>query len=200
MLEDAQLPQIEKTVFWQTRQAPGAEICTLRESDSGWGLSGTVLTVFAGVPAEIDYRITCDKEWKTRAVHVTERLGAANRELHLMSDGAGRWHADGDYVPALDASIDVDLEVTPATNTLPIRRLQLKVGGTSDIQAAWVRFPELTVEASSQRYTRLAKQRYQYESRAGLFTAVLDVDELGLAYLYGDIWMRNAATTGMHAR
>jgi hypothetical protein len=156
-----------------------------------------VLTVLAGLPAEVRYRISCDTEWVTREVQVTGRLGAVNRELQLTSDGEGRWLVNGNYVPALDGSMDVDLEVSPATNSLPIRRLRLNVGESSTVQAAWVRFPDLTVEVMSQRYTHLDDQRYQYESQDGQFTAVLDVDELGLPIRYGDIWIRSAATTAI---
>ena len=33
--------------------------------------------------------------------------------------------------------------VTPATNTLPIRRLNLQIGGSKSVIAAWVKFPDL---------------------------------------------------------
>ncbi len=89
----------------------------------------------------------------------------------------------------LAGCIDVDLGITPSTNTLPIRRLNLQVGESADVTAAWVRFPELTVEPLAQRYTRLDERRYRYESTTG-FSAELEVDELGLVVRYGDIWER----------
>jgi hypothetical protein len=45
------------------------------------------------------------------------------------------------------------IAVTPATNTLAIRRLSLEVGSSESIIAAWVKFPDLTVQPLSQRYT-----------------------------------------------
>jgi hypothetical protein len=60
--------------------------------------------------------------------------------------------------------VDLDLGSTPATNTIPIRRLALEIGETTDITVAWVRFPELDVVASEQRYTRLATDRWRYQS------------------------------------
>src|SRR5712664_99467 len=39
---------------------------------------------------------------------------------------------------------DIDLAVTPATNTLPIRRLNLEVGQSQEVTAAWLKFPDLT--------------------------------------------------------
>ena len=78
---------------------------------------------------------------------------------------------------------DVDLAVTPATNTLAIRRLSLQVGSSVSGIAAWIKFPELTVQLLSQRYTRLAQNTYRYESNTG-FSAEIVLDDLGLVTAY----------------
>ncbi len=75
----------------------------------------------------------------------------------------------------------------PATNTLPLRRLGLEVGASRTIRAAWVRFPELTVTAVDQSYTRLGEHRYRYAS--GGYAAELTVDDLWLVTSY-DEWQR----------
>src|SRR5205814_2718699 len=51
--------------------------------------------------------------------------------------------------------LDVDLGITPSTNTLPIRRLGLAVGQAKEVRAAWIVFPELEVRLLTQTYTRL---------------------------------------------
>ncbi|PYX20414.1 MAG: hypothetical protein DMG82_22420 [Acidobacteria bacterium] len=84
---------------------------------------------------------------------------------------------------------DVDLALTPATNTLPIRRLNLQVGRSESVIAAWVKFPELTVQPLSQHYTRLGKDTYRYESNTG-FSAEIVVDDLGLVTTYPGGWDR----------
>ena len=55
---------------------------------------------------------------------------------------------DGAVTRGLKGCTDVDLECSPATNTLPIRRLRLAVEAREQVQAAWIRFPGLTVEKS----------------------------------------------------
>jgi len=57
--------------------------------------------------------------------------------------------------------------------------------------AAWFKFPELTVQPLSQRYRRLAKNTYRYESKTG-FSAEIVVDELGLVTAYPGGWERIA--------
>jgi hypothetical protein len=86
----------------------------------------------------------------------------------------------------------VDLGFSPSTNTLPIRRLGLAVDDSAEVRAAWVRFPQLTVEPLPQRYTRLGPDRYLYESLASDFRAELEVDDLGLIVRYPGVWERAA--------
>lgn len=95
-------------------------------------------------------------------------------------------------IPAVAGCLDVDLAFTPATNILPLRRLRLAVGESREMTAAWVRFPELSVEPLAQRYTRLDERRVRYASRGGAFTAELEVDELGLVVRYPPLWERVA--------
>jgi uncharacterized protein len=95
-------------------------------------------------------------------------------------------------IPAVAGCLDVDLAFTPATNLLPLRRLGLAVGESREMTAAWVRFPDLSVEPLAQRYTRLDEHRVRYESLGGAFTAELEVDELGLVVTYPPLWERVA--------
>jgi hypothetical protein len=115
------------------------------------------------------------------------------------ADGAWRWKLNWDEereVPELSDCIDVDLGCTPSTNTLPIRRLNLEIGESREVTAAWVRFPALSVQPLRQRYTRLGEHAYRYESGndAYTFTADLAVDDLGLVTSYPPAWQRIAST------
>ena len=86
----------------------------------------------------------------------------------------------------------MDLSVTPATNTLPIRRLDLGIGKNESVTAAWIKFPEIELQPLSQRYTRTAENIYHYESNTG-FSAEIMVDDLGLVTAYPRGWERIAA-------
>jgi hypothetical protein len=108
-------------------------------------------------------------------------------------DPKGSWSVDGAVVKALKGCTDVDLGCSPSTNTLPIRRLRLAVGGSHRIQAAWVRFPELTIVKAAQTYTRLDEFTYRYAS--GTFEAELTVDDDGLVTTYAE-WQRTGFAMG----
>jgi len=188
-----------RAIYYRRLDAPGGEHCRLLRGPAGLTLRGTVLLVHDGAPLAVEYEVATDRAAETRAVRVALSRGAEVRRLRLTAAG-GRWRQGRRAVPALAGCLDVDLAVTPATNLLPIARLKLAVGASAEVSAAWVRFPDLTVEVLPQRYTRLAPERYLYESRGGAFQAELDVDELGLPVRYPPFWERAATLDGEPAR
>jgi uncharacterized protein len=182
-------------VLWQGLSAPSMERFILGATASGFELSGLILQAHQDVPYVARYLVRVDEVWRTRAVEL-ELENGGRTTLSLSTDGAGRWTRDGQPVGRLDDCIDVDLEWSPSTNTLPIRRLGLSPGESKVVSAAWVRFPSLVVERLEQTYERLDDRRYRYQS--GRFTAELLVDSDGLVVQYGFNW-RAVATSGAMA-
>ena len=181
-----------RSVIWRRLDLPGGEYCSLMRTNGGWQLAGVAVAAFGGVPLRADYVVDCDESWRTRETLLTVVADGAERRLQIVAEGDGAWSVNGRAVDGVRGSSDVDLNVTPATNTLSLRRLKLAVGASAEVVAAWVRFPELTVEPLWQRYTRLAGDRYGYESDGG-FTSELVVDDLGLIVTYQGLFERVSA-------
>jgi hypothetical protein len=183
-----------RRVAWRrSDEVQADEHCTITVRDSGLSLVGTVLGAEEGLPVRVEYRVLADGTGATTAVHVRDLRGFAQRTLTLARDTKGNWTVDGVPVKALKGCTDVDLGCSPSTNTLPIRRLRLGDGQRKTIQAAWVRFPELTVEKAAQTYTRIDDFTYRYAS--GSFEADLVVDEEGVVAQYA-VWQRTAVAMG----
>ena len=174
------------TIAW--RSDAGADLCALEAGRDGFSLRGTAIVVEDSVPYLLWYLVSVGDDWQTRnvVVHIFDRDG--ERLVHLGAEG-GTW-AGGRMLdephPDLAGCLDVDLAFTPATNTLPIRRLSLEVGDAADVNAAWVRWPQLDVVRVSQRYERLALDRYRFMQEE--FSADITVDREGLVVEYADIW------------
>ncbi|MFL5576012.1 MAG: putative glycolipid-binding domain-containing protein [Gemmatimonadaceae bacterium] len=183
--------RVDRTLLWRRTDRPGLEHFRLLSGAEGPRLAGTVLLLLDDVPLRVEYTVDCTPDWRTRLVRATSWRGDdAGRRVELKADGAGRWWRDGREARELAGCLDVDLSVTPSTNTLPIRRLALAPGVERDVTAAWIRFPALAVEPLAQRYARASERVYTYESRGGAFSARLQVDELGLVVRYPPAWER----------
>jgi uncharacterized protein len=137
----------------------------------------------------VNYEVFCDENWLTHRVQVERTIGTDTKSLRLTVESRDLWRRSGQQLPEIQGCEDVDLAVTPATNTLAIRHLNLQVGNLESVIAAWIKFPELTVQPLSQRYTRIAKDTYRYESDTG-FSAEIVVDDLGLVTAYPNAWER----------
>jgi hypothetical protein len=174
------------TVLWQAVETGALDRCRLEAEPAGLRLSGTVLTPKHGTPLDVRYRVETGPDLFTRRVEL-ELDGGATRRV-LLADGAGHWRwEDGPELAEVAGSLDVDLTVTPATNTLPIRRLAaLEVGRAADLRMAWVQFPGLEVLPSAQRYQRLAPDRWRFST--GDFQAELLVDPDGLVLDYSGLF------------
>lgn len=171
------------TIAW--RSDVGAELCVLEETDDGFSLVGQAIIVEESVPYLVSYAVALAPDWQTRDVGVNV-LKPDGRESVDLVVGEERWTRGGEDLPALAGCVDVDLSFTPATNTLPIRRLGLSVGASADIDVAWLRWPQLDVVRAHQTYERLTEVRYRFTQEN--FTAEVAVDPEGLVTEYADIW------------
>jgi hypothetical protein len=139
-----------------------------------------------GAPLQSAYTVVVDANWRMRHVAVHVETPHTVADLVLTADGTGMWWRDGEALPSVGGCLDADLGITPATNTLPIRRLQRRPGDGADIGVVWVAFPKLRIARRDQRYDRLSMSRYRYHS--GTYTAELIVDEQGLVRNYEGAW------------
>ena len=183
------------TACWQHLEArSGFEVAYFRDAEDGWTVEGTTAAVEEARTWVVTYSIRVDAGWVTRDARITARTVSGSRETFLQSDGTGRWLIDGVPAPHLDGCLDVDLESSAMTNTLPVHRLGLPEGGQADVPAAYVRALDLRVDRLEQTYRRMAdqaaRQRYDYAAPAFGFSSRMVYDESGLVVDYPGIARR----------
>ncbi|HZM41401.1 MAG TPA: putative glycolipid-binding domain-containing protein [Acidimicrobiales bacterium] len=172
----------------------GFESVFVRSDGSGYRFDGHTAAVEDGEIWAVRYTIIVDGRWVTRAARISGRSRNGEHDTRLDADGAGNWEIDGSDVPELQGCLDVDLESSACTNTIPVHRLKLRVGQSVEAPAAYVRALDLRVERLEQTYMRVDddgdRQRYQYRSPAFGFEAQLVYDASGLVLDYPGIASR----------
>jgi hypothetical protein len=182
---------MDRVVMWAATAWPGIEHTELRERPDAIEVDGLVVARVDGEAVRLAYRLRCDADWTTRRLEVIRH--GAFPALVFESDGNGSW-ADGAgaELPQLAGCVDVDITLTPFTNTLPIRRLPWHAGQGRDLLMVYVLVPEMTYELARQRYTCLETgaegARFRYES--GSFRRDLRIDADGLVVDYPGFWQR----------
>ena len=177
-------------IRWRRLDVPGGEQACIEQTAEGWRLTGRLHAREASARVQLRYVIECSPDWCTRRAVVTGSASGVPMRFEFMADGAGHWTLNGVPLPLVEGALDLDLGFTPATNLLPIRRLELAVGERAEVRTAWLRFPELRVEALEQSYLREAPRVFRYEAKVDgeRFRARLDTDEFGRVLLYEGLW------------
>jgi uncharacterized protein len=174
---------------------PGHEVCQLILLEAGWKLAGTAIFSYERQPCHLDYQITCDSNWRTLSAKVKGWVGTAAVCIQVVSNPDRRWWLNKIEQTEIAGCYDLDLNFSPSTNLLPIRRLNLAVGEGASIQAAWLKFPEFTFALLPQKYTHLEESLYRYESAGDHFRADLSVSSTGFVLDYPGLWVAEATST-----
>lgn len=179
---------------WQDWEGEGLEHCVCHVTGEGLHLEGVVVGTRDGTYGG-QYCVRTDPAFRTREVRVAYVDGP---QMWLSADGEGRWRdmRQDRHLPALDGCFDVDIGITPATNTLPIKRLDLAQGESREIAVAYVPLPsqvegEFLPTRAAQRYTCLQLgTRFRYDGMFRGFSAELEFDPAGLVLDYPDTFRR----------
>jgi hypothetical protein len=139
----------------------------------------------------LDYVVACDVAWRTVTTQVNGWVGDDAIAVAITVDPSGRWWMNEREVPEVIGAVDVDLNFSPSTNLLPIRRLRLDVGQSAPVRAAWLRSRASRSSRSSRRTLASARPRIATRARSG-FAADLEVDDVGFVTRYGDVWATEA--------
>jgi hypothetical protein len=182
-----------RDVLWAPVREAGLEHCRVRESVSGVEAEGLVIGVSADAVFRARYAISCDQSWRVRDLRLKVEGGDT---LALDVDDTGQWSGNGRAIAALAGCIDVDLSVSPFTNTLPVRRLALQPLESRELSVAYVEVPSLRIGVAKQRYTCLVRREdgtmHRYESGSFRADVTFDVDGLVIEYprAFTRVWPR----------
>lgn len=175
-----------KSILWRRIDLPGHESSRVHDRDSERWLEGTAVFLHEGAPCRLDYVVRCDADWRTQQCSVWGWVGSESIDIEIRTE-KGRWSLGETVCAEVEGALDIDLNFSPSTNLLPIRRLELDVGHEAAVRAAWLRFPSFELAPLEQTYRRLDATRYRYESVSG-FVAELETDGNGFVTDYPGAW------------
>lgn len=181
--------EIQK-VIWEKKESFGTEYFRLALKDEFLSGAGTVIFEEEKIPNKASYVIDLDRNWRTKKVTI-EVEGAG--ELVISSNGDGKWfHPDGSELDELRGAIDVDISVTPFTNSFPINRYDWEPNQKRDFKMVYVEVPDLNLHKISQAYTYIERKGdtriFYYQCRD--FESLIYVDNNGLVTEYPGLFMR----------
>lgn len=175
------------TMHWRALDRDGEDKCRLARTGGGFMLVGHARFRDGQGWAALDYVVRLDEDWHSLGADVSGDYGGETVAWRLSREG-GVWMLNDAALPGLEDAQDVDLSFTPATNTMPLRRLPEV--GRLECTAAWLRLPGPKVSALTQSYTRERGGLVRYTAEETEYETHLAVDANGFVTLYPGLWER----------
>lgn len=183
---------MQKNILWTGIEYHSLENCIVFVTDAGAKVNSTIVGTYNNIIYKVEYQIMTNQNWETISCKLSARLNDTILNFDFKSDGKGNWSENDKPTEKYNGCIDVDIPLTPFTNTLPIKRLQLNIGDEQIIQVVYLDTLEQQIKAVRQKYRRLSHIEYKYENIPNDFEAVITVDESGLVENYPGLFKRSA--------
>ncbi|RYU93173.1 putative glycolipid-binding domain-containing protein [Emticicia agri] len=183
---------MEAHILWKGIEYESLENCLIDTTEEGTEISSTIVGQYAGKIYLIDYQIRTNAAWETLFVAIESRVNHQTQHWQLEGDGQGNWRKNGKVCQQFGGCIDVDIPLTPFTNTLPINRLKLAIGETQLINVIYLDLLAEEFKPVQQKYIRLKEEVYHYENVPNDFEAAITVDANGLVVNYPALFERRA--------
>src|SRR4051794_17129167 len=116
----------------------GFEVLFASRDEAGRRLVGATTAREGEAFWSVGHDLELDAAWRTRRARVTSLGRAGTARVTLERDPDDRWTVDGTPRPDLTGCVDVDLESSAVTNTLPVHRLDFVAGRAVAGAAAFV--------------------------------------------------------------
>lgn len=168
-------------VVWVRQDEPGNDACRFAEAEGGYLIDGSSTDAKGNV---LKYRIRARSDGTTRRA----RIGAKSR-IFVRRAPDSTWMLNGTPFPAVTGAEDIDFHFTPATLTLPIRRLKLGIGDEAEILAARLDLGNERLTPIHLVLRRTANEEYECLNVETDTTSYLLVDAQGIIRTHTGHWI-----------
>jgi hypothetical protein len=181
---------VPAAAFWRGLDISGWDAARVIASGSGYTLFGQAVFLDPAGPAALRYVLDLAPDWSMRAGRITGFLAACTIDTRIVR-GPGGWTIQGRNYGMPDV-VDLDLGFTPATNMAQLKRLGLSVGDEKAFDVAWLDAGDETFQRLRQRYRRVGRFDYAYDSPTADYRATIMLAPNGFAADYPGLWAMEA--------
>jgi uncharacterized protein len=183
---------MQTNILWTGREYYSLENCVISKTENGWEIASTIIGHYQEKIYRVDYLIRTNQHWQTLFFDVKCRHNNNIQNVSFESDGSGNWFSKEKSLPEFKECFDIDIPLTPFTNTLPINRLKLRDREEKEIRVIYIDLLQNRVSPVSQKYIRLSALKYHYENIPNDFEADIEVDAKGYVVDYPELFFRKA--------
>ena len=177
-------------IVWKGIYYHSIEHCNIQPANDFIEITSDISGGLNEIDYQINYLILLKRNWTTARFNISGHISHEKISIDAMKETNTGWNINGRYVDELRTCVDIDLSLTPFTNTLPINRLGLPVGDQQIIDVLYIDLLEKSWKAAQQKYIRLSANEYKFENVPNDFESRITVDENGLVVNYLGLFER----------
>lgn len=181
---------MQQDIHWKSEYYHTSEHCRLSRLADRLEIQSHITGRYENTDIDLRYTLLTDLQWQVRSFTVNSRLNAVTTIITGAKTNTGSWLINGRPDPALDTCIDIDISLTPFTNSLPINRLSFIFGQPQQINVVYINILAGQVLHKQQQYTFLSPARYHFATIPNDFEAVITTDANGLVTDYPGLFTR----------
>jgi len=182
----------QQNILWTGIFYHSLENCVVSVTGTGAEIRSCIVGSHGDTIYKVDYLITVNRNWETAYVEMKSQLNGTIHSSIFQRALPGNWEIDGYPSDQFRGCIDIDISLTPFTNSLPINRLKLDMHEERQINVLYIDILGREVKEVRQKYTRLSELEYKYENVPNDFEAIIQVDRSGLVVNYPGLFERTA--------
>lgn len=181
---------MQSNLLWRGQEYDSLENCLVNTTENGTEITSAIVGSYGETIYRVEYRIKASPEWETVFFEIRSQHSDQINCYRYESDGKGNWLSEGKPAPQFEGCMDIDISLSPFTNTLAINRLKLSQNEAREIQVIYLDLLGQQIFPVRQKYTRLSETNYKYENVPNDFEAIITVDEMGLVLDYPQLFVR----------
>jgi hypothetical protein len=178
-----------RNIIWKGLEDESLEFCRIN-----FGKLITVKSSIVGcsddVPFKVDYELEMSEDWIISNFNIKACLGNADHSFSLNHNGHGGWYNSGKEWKHLEGCMDIDITLTPFTNSLPINRLSPQLNQQIDIDVVYIDVLRFGITPRRQHYIQLDENTYRFSHDHDDFTADILFDDCKLVTRYPGLFER----------
>ncbi len=183
---------MQYNIVWAGLEYHSVENCLISSNKQGTKIASSIIGLYEGRIYKVDYTIKVNSKWETQEIRIRARHSDHEQEIVLLKDNEDGWIMNNEKAYAFTGCIDVDIALTPFTNSLPVNRLKMREGEEQTISVIYFDLLNWDVKPVKQLYRKISENSYHYENIPNNFQADITVDKQGFVIEYPGLFNRSA--------
>jgi len=182
--------QKTENITWKGIENNTIENCQVRWVNESIIVDSSIRGDVKNMDVAIDYTLRLNDKWVIKSFDLKSNINNSRWEIGLESDGEGRWGVYDEFM-LFEPCIDIDISLSPFTNSLPINRVEFNLHQPVQLTILYIDVLEQKMFEDKQVYTKQGATKFVFENDDRRFKAMLDVDRNGFVVHYPGLFFKS---------